>query len=447
MPLKILLVNAIDKRKAVQTVYPPLGLAYISSYLKKHMPHIQVKIIDGDVQRVLRDFSPDVVGVSSVSQNFSIALQVGKLCNEAGIPAFVGGVHISMLPECLTEAFEFGVVGEGEETVFETLRLFSEERRFPLPELEKIRGLVLKTDGIRLTGPRPLITELDSIPFPERDLLNIPCGQTTYLFSSRGCPYNCSFCASTRFWRKVRFFSAEYVVNELETVIHRYRPRAVAFYDDLFIADMRRFEEIIELMQRKGVHKKVKVSFSCRANLVNEKLVRLLKQIDVYFISLGLESGCEKTLNRLSKGITPEQNRRAVKLLTEVGILVNATFIIGTPGETEEDILETLQFIKRSRLTTFDAYILTPFPGTPMWTIAEKMGLVSTEMDWRRLAVDVDNHLEDKVILSDISRERLLELYRLFQKESRRRKTRFALKYGIKHPLWVTSNIARRMMR
>lgn len=443
--MKLLLVNAIDYYRNIETIYPSLGLAYLSSSLKKHFSNIQIKIIDRDIESEIKAFEPCAVGVSSVSQNFGRAIEIAKLCKTINIPVFVGGVHITLLPESLPKEFDFGVYGEGEETIVEVVDFLSNGGKSGASDMDKIKGLILHTvDGIKLTESRPSIEDLDSIPLPDRDLLNIPMGQTTYLFTSRGCPYKCTFCASTKFWDNMRWFSAEYVVNEIEEVVEKYKPWAISFYDDLFIGNLKRLEKIVQLLCERGIHKKVKFSFSCRANLAKDRLFEIIKPLNIQMVCMGLESGCQRTLTYLKgPGITVEQNKHAVELFSKANINIQGTFVIGSPDETEEEILQTLNFIKSSRLTNFEVYILSPFPGTQIWETAKNMRLVSNSMNWNKLAVDSNSCLEDRIILSKIPITRLLELYNLFTYEKRKRKALYILKTGIKNPLRIFKKIRR----
>ena len=441
--MRLLLINAIDTARPVEAVFPPLGLGYLAAVLKKNFPSIEVRIIDRDIETAVRGFRPDAVGVSSVSQNMGTATDIGSYCKSIGIPVFLGGVHITLLPESLPAAFDFGVYGEAEETIVEIVDFFSAGGIPGSPGMENIEGLILhERPGIKLTRARPLIKVLDALPFPDRSLLNIPPGQTTYLFTSRGCPYTCTFCASTRFWNEVRWFSAEYVVSEIEYVVGAYRPWAISFYDDLFIGHKKRLKEIVNLLCVRGLNRKVKYSFACRADLVNEELMEILKPLNIQMICMGLESGCRRTLNYL-KGdrSTVEQNHRAVELLTRAGINVQGTFIIGSPDETEEEILETLKFIKESALVNFEVYLLSPFPGTPVWETARERGLVGKEMDWKKLAVDSEGGFEDRITVSGIPGNRLHELYKLFSREKKRRRAKYILKTGLRNPGWVLTKM------
>ncbi|MBU0952197.1 MAG: B12-binding domain-containing radical SAM protein [Elusimicrobia bacterium] len=443
--MKLLFINAINTKKYIETVYPPLGLAYLSSYLKKHFQAIQIKIIDSKIEETLKEFRPNYVGVSSVSQNFNRAIFVADLCKKLNIPVFVGGVHITMLPESLPKIFDFGVVGEAEQTMVEVVDYLSKGGKSGSMEMKSINGLVLHdNEGILLTNKRPLLENLDLLPFPDRDLLNIHIGETTYLFSSRGCPYKCTFCASTRFWNKTRWFSSNYVLAELELIINKYKPKVITFYDDLAVANLSRFQEIVKGIKSKGIDKKVKFNFSCRANLVNENLIATLKQLDIERICFGLESGSQKTLDFLKPKMTIEKNRLALDMFHKAKIPIQATFIIGSPDESEKDILETYSFIKKSKLIDFETYILTPFPGTPVWDIALNKGIVSNGMNWEDLAVEVEDNPENKILLSNLPKNKIMELYNLIKREKIRRRHKYLILRIITNPLWIIKKIYER---
>lgn len=444
--MRLLMVSAVDPRRSVQVAYAPLGLGYIAAYLREHMPSVEMMIADTRIDQTLERFDPDIVGLSSVSQNFGLATSIGERCKALGIPVFVGGVHISALPFSLPPSIDFGVIGEGEQTVLQVLEVFNRQG-LALDELGRIEGLVLRDERGRLftTGVRDLIEPLDSLPLPARDLLVTPTHHYTYLFSSRGCPYDCTFCFSTRFWRKVRFFSPAYVVRELEQVISDYRPPVVSFWDDLFIASRSRLEQIVDMIEARGLHRKTEFHVSARADLVTPEVVALLKRMNVATVAMGLESGCQRTLTYLKGGVTIEQNRQAIELLKASGIRVSATFIIGSPAEGHQDILETLEFIRHSKIDTFDVYPLTPLPGTPVWDYALSKGLVSPEkMDWSSLDVERAISGDTRIMLSEVvSEESLQQLYRLLQREAKRRRLRYAVSRGLRDTRFVLRNVVR----
>jgi len=254
------------------------------------------------------------------------------------------------------------------------------------------------------------------------------------MFTSRGCPYRCIFCSSCKFWKTVRFHSAEYVVNEIKLLIDEYKVKFIDITDDLFIADKERLKKIADLIKQE----KIDVAFGCdaRANLVDDETMKLLKSINVQKLVYGLESGNDRVLTYL-KGIdgkptvTVEQNYNAVKLAKKYGILVNAGFVIGSPDETREEILDTLKLAKTPGINHFEPYVLTPMPGTAIWGLAKQKGLVSDNMDWSKLDVMFGENHNDAIILSEkLNREELYELYKQFKKVQ----FNLRVKNGLRHP-------------
>ncbi|MDY6966235.1 MAG: radical SAM protein [Halobacteriota archaeon] len=432
---KFLLINAIDGHIELDFTLPHLGLGYIASYVRDNLDSIDVRIIDGDFKREILSFRPDLVGITSVSQNFGIARNIASLCEGEDIPVIIGGPHISALPSQLSPGMDVGVIGEGERTVLEIIRFF-EEHGMDFGKIGDIDGIVYRDDGeLKVTDTRKLIDPLDTIPLPARDLLNIRRGDRLHMFSSRGCPFRCRFCSSSRFWGSVRFFSAGYVLDEIRYMIDKYHPPHIAFSDDLIIANKRRLREIADMIDEEGIGDEVSFSLKCRANLVNEEVVRLLKKMNVIEVGIGLESGSQKILNYLKDGTTVEDNRTAIDLIKRYDILLSPTFILGSPSETKEDALETLDFIRRSKMDQFNFFTLIPLPGTPVWDYAKERGLVSDDMDWSKLSLAPNSLSFDGVVLSEeMSEEELIEVYSSFERERKKRYHGYVIRKGLKHP-------------
>jgi radical SAM superfamily enzyme YgiQ (UPF0313 family) len=421
---KVLFVRTVDTKSEVESRYPGLGLAYLASSLRSHFgeDYFEFKIIERgseqDVKQQIAAFKPDIAGISSVTQNFNLAKRYAGFIKKMGIPLIMGGVHISMLPQSLPDDVDLACIGEAEETIKEVFDLFIKGKGFTEDELRKIQGIAFRdsNNDLAITAPRSLVEDLDDIRLPARDLLEI--NRHSYVFSSRGCPFRCTFCASARFWDKVRLFSAEYVVNEIEELYSKYNVKVISFYDDLFIIKPRRLAEITALLEERGLHKKIKFTCSCRASLVNEKIAILLKDMGVVSVGMGLESGSPRILTYL-KGETSsvQKNSDAVNILKKHGIAVNASLVIGSPDETESEMMETYDFIKNSSLDLVDIYVLTPYPGTPIWSYAKERGLVSEDMDWSKLNVNFSENYQNSIIVSELyDRKQIWQFYKRFKR-------------------------------
>ncbi|UZE93663.1 MAG: B12-binding domain-containing radical SAM protein [Candidatus Pacearchaeota archaeon] len=440
MKPKIMFINAMDITKKIEAFIPPLGLGYLASSLRKEFGfnHIKFKIVDRDIKQEINNFKPDIIGITSVTQNYNKAIEYAKIAKKHDIPVIIGGVHISALPSTLSRDMDVGVIGEGEETIIELFNLFEEKGCFDGDELEKIDGIVFRRNGeLIITKKRKPIEPLDRIPMPARDLFTIK--KSTSMFTSRGCPYRCTFCASSRFWDNVRFFSAEYVVNEIKYLISKYKVKNIAFWDDIFIADKRRLKQILELLKKEGILGKVNFTCSVRSNLVNNEVSWLLKQMNVKSVSMGLESGSPTTLEYLKgRNITIKDHINAINIFKKYGIKIGASFIIGSPKESQEDILRTLKFIKENRLASFAIYVLTPFPGTPVWEYAKARNLVSEDMNWNSLNVNFGESHNDAIILSEkLTRDEIYKLFLLFRNE----KLKIVIKNTLKNPLKIPKRL------
>jgi radical SAM superfamily enzyme YgiQ (UPF0313 family) len=372
--------------------YRPLAFGYLKSYLEKYLPNnvdIDMQFLDTleDINKV------DILAISSTSQDFNIAKKIAesaKECNKR-IITILGGHHITYLPETLTKEFDIGVMGEGEQIFLDLVLYFVDNGlRLKIDILKNIKGIVFRDNGNTVITPvRELIEPLDRIPFPSRSKDSAP-----YFFTSRGCSYKCAFCSSSAFWKKIRFFSAEYVVSEIEHVLKQFPDlKHISIWDDLFIVNKARFKKFVELVEEKEINKRVTFAFSVRANLIDDELCKLLKRINVTGVSFGAESGSDKILELLNKGATVKINQKAIDTLHEYMIAVGCSFIIGSPTETENDARRTYEFILKNitdgKLNP-DCHvnILMPMPGTEMWNYAIRSGIIDVNnFDWRRLSV------------------------------------------------------------
>ncbi|MBN1804552.1 MAG: B12-binding domain-containing radical SAM protein [Sedimentisphaerales bacterium] len=420
--MKILLISAINPYIETEARYPQLGLGYLVSYMRKKLGRNthEYKIITSKVEEFLNTFQPDIVGISGCSQNYRIVEKYASICKKKGLLVIVGGIHISLLPESLSKDMDVGVLFEGEETMTELIQILDKWGRFEKDMLSSVKSICYHHNGqVVCTENRPLIDDLDEIPFPARELLDIK-GTHLSMFSSRGCPYRCIFCASSRFWKTTRLTSAQYLAEEICELYYNYGAKLISFYDDLFIVNKHRISKLIDILASKGILGKVRFSCSARANLIDDVTAKLMKEMGIVSVALGLESGHPRVLKSLKgENVSPQINAEAVKILDRYNIAPNASFIIGSPTETKEEIMTTYDFIRKLPLRNFNVYVMTPFPGTPVWSEAIAKGLINENFDnWPILdAVHFAKHYRNAIIVSnELSREQLYRVYNKFQR-------------------------------
>ncbi len=442
--MKILLVAANSRAQAE----PSLGIGYLASYLRKYYNGGELEIrlmnyIPKDLTGIL-NFAPDIVGVSALTNKYHLALEFArKLKIQLSVPIILGGHHISIVPDSLDPIFDLAVMGEGEQTLLEIVEA-TQKNGFDKHAFKDIKGLLYKEDGKLVTTPaRGLIEPLDLIPIPARDLFNMDFmlglnknvfgqsfGRGTHMFTSRGCPFHCCFCSASAFWKKIRYNSPEYVLGEMRHLIDVNKVKLIHVYDDLFVANKNRLRKIVQGIVSEGINKKVEFGMFGRADIFDEETVRLVKEMNTVFIEFGIESGTQRILDILKDGkVRLEDVRRSVALCKQYGIKVGGTFIIGTPGETETEMLATLEFIKSLQLDKFSFFTLNPYPGTPIWDYAVENHLLPGSLNWKTFEMKKTSKLTEDDILENtgqilidnsVSPKRFVEIFHMFEEERRK---------------------------
>ncbi len=336
------------------------------------------------VEEALSDFGPDVVGITSVTMTFPKAAEIlgwVKQC-EPHVKTVMGGPHVTFaaersLREC--EAADIVVRGEGEETVLELARVLSEDG-----DLSRVRGLSFRRDGvIRATQDRPLVAELDSLPFPAWDKLPLARYRALRgkvgVLSSRGCPHGCIFCVGQRMvGRKGRFRSPDLVADEIEWLASR-GFSSIGIDDDLFTLRQSHVEALCgEIRSR---HLPITFHAFARVDTVNPQLLKTMRDAGCADILYGVESGCQEILDGIGKKIRLEQIRKAVAMGREAEISIFASFILGLPGETPETLRRTAEFA-RSLGCKYGFHLLSPFPGTLIRDKAQAFGITILTDRW-----------------------------------------------------------------
>lgn len=357
---RVMFVNVVDRLDPVQTRYYPLAFGYLVSYCYEYEEAFEYKYVETVNGSVLKNLRPDIVALTTTTENYNLAKQYAYIIKRfnSKIKVVIGGVHISAVPNSLSRNMDIGVIGEGEATFLELLRNDFE----PNP---RIKGIAYwQNDVVYQTEARKLIEPLDLIPHPTREMY--PLNRDQYLFASRGCPYRCVFCFSSRFWKKLRFHSPGYVATEIQQIKQNFNISFLYIFDDTFILDVERVKQIKELVKPLGLT----YSVSARANLVTKEVVKLLKEMGVVTVGIGFESNSPKILKYLQKGNTVKDNQRAVDILRKYKIRVFGSFIRDIPVETKEDLKATYNFIHRNKLP-YVMYRLMRYPGTPIYDGSE----------------------------------------------------------------------------
>ena len=283
--MHVAFITAYDPRSPYQVSLPPLGIGYLSAYAKQKCWFVETSFHHTVEELVAA--KPDIVAVSSTTENFQhatvMAAQAKELLN---VPVIGGGMHITSLPHTLPFTYDVGVVGEGEQTFVELLNLYQAVKRPGPEDYAKLKGIVYHDNGrVAMTPGQDLIKEMDEMPYPDRDLIDhgwkVPSWETVHLVSSRGCPYKCSFCSSSLHWKRFRFFSPEYVANEIEFLRNRYDPQVLYFFDDLFVGHIGRWREVVKLFKERKIHEGVRFRAYARVDLITQQMADELSLIHI----------------------------------------------------------------------------------------------------------------------------------------------------------------------
>lgn len=369
----------------------PLGLAYIASILEKKGIDVEVldMMIDGlsniDFSEYVRKMKPWVVGFSSTTPQINNTFELAKIVKENSDSYVIfGGSHPSALPKesLLNKNVDYVIRGEGERTIGELID------NFDTPE--NVKGISYKKNGkIIHNTNRPFIDDLDSIPFPARRLFKFkeypgppvmgvqtPIGN---IMTSRGCLYNCIFCYKGVFGNIFRARSAENVVEEWIELVHDFKAKEIMIVDDSFNTNKERAINIC----KKLIEEKLDTPWTCpvgiRVNTASMDLLKLMKKAGCYRVGLGVESGSQKVLNDIGKGVTLQQAEQAFKNMKKIGIETMAFFVLGTPTDTRETMEQSIAFAKKLNPDYCQFSIATPYPGTRLYGVVKNNLLIS---DW-----------------------------------------------------------------
>lgn len=369
------------------------GIASIVSITKKHNYNARVIIVNkqDEYQSVLngiQSFKPDLIGFTSVSSQFVYVRELAAII-KAKFPSIIivcGGIHPTIFPNCLleTNALDGIFIGEGEYSFVEFLeRLNKNEPYFDVDNFGYLENGEVITNRLK-----PLINNLDELPFPDRETYPFidsmkAMGYASFIFS-RGCPYNCTYCSNhaiAKTYGKIvnttRYRSVEKCILELQEVVSKFPVRRIGIVDDIFGLNKDWRKKYCEEYKRN-----IKLPFFCllRVNLVDEEFISLLKDAGCFRLSFGVESGNEYIRNQvMNRNIQTEQIINAFALARKYKLETNAINIIGTPGETEEMIWDTIKLNRKLKPTSSAINIFYPYRGTKLGDECFKNGIVNQE--------------------------------------------------------------------
>lgn len=396
--IKSVLPEAIEEERGFN---PPLGLMYLAGYLKKYSPEVELKVIDcqaeqttyDELKKLIEYFKPDLVGVSVMSFTIIDGMEVAKITKKINQQTTIvfGGPHVNIYGKETLKLgnVDFIVLGEGEKIFNDLIHNLDNEEK-----LKQITGLIFfdSRNNYVHTGLPGLIPNLDELPSPARDVINNEKYSSilgtsklvTTMMTSRGCPYKCLFCDRPQLGKIFRAISADKVVAEIKDSM-QYGIREFLMYDDTFTIDKQRVMDICN----KIIAEKLDIKWDIRArvNTVDEEILKKLKSAGCIRIHYGVESGTQKILNIMRKGITLEQVEKAFKLTKKLGIETLAYFMIGNPSETKEDIEQTIKFAKKIKPDYVHITATMPFPATDMYQMALEKKIIEKDV-WLDFAIN-----------------------------------------------------------
>jgi magnesium-protoporphyrin IX monomethyl ester (oxidative) cyclase len=398
----------------------PLGIGYLAAVLQNKGYEVKVldclssdenftKNEDGtlhvgltweQITHEIENFRPGVVGISCLwTADYPNAKKISELVKEVGdIPVIFGGAHTTALPRQVlsNETVDYVVIGEGEVTLPRLLKHLGDNG-----SLSKIPGLGCKMNGtININPINEYILDLDQVPFPARHLFPMENYLSSryvhnYIFkrqphaqmiTSRGCPLNCTFCTIHSIWgKKVRFRSAENVVDEIQFLVKKYKVKEIHFEDDNISINPKRMQKICEEIIKRKLDITWTAPNGMYAHTLSRDLLKIMKASGCYRVSIGIENGNQDFLrNVCKKAVDLAKVRAVVKDLNDLKIESTGFFMLGIPGETKHTMKETIEFAKSLDLDYAIFSIYSPYPGTEMYDLAVSKGYLPHDIDYAR---------------------------------------------------------------
>ena len=380
-------------------IMPPIGLASLAAWLDKQ--GCATTLVDcfakpdaqNHLREVILDTRPDFLGLSCTTSSFLDGVRIAELAKSLhpAIKTVVGGPHISALKAESLKGFpalDFGIVGEGEETLTELVSGGWEQPA-------QVKGVVYRdSEGNPVfSGRREHLLELDTLPFPAYDKLdgypaaytlpifNYPRAPNSSCISSRGCPYACSYCDRSVFGKSFRFNSADYMIAHVRHLKERFGVRHINFYDDQFTFNRQR----VEAFARQLIDQRLGITYNCaaRAEHLDEDLLRLMKASGCWMVSLGIETGDPALLAQHRQRADLDLLRDRIHMIKRAGLRMKGLLMMGLPGESEASVRRSMDYVFSLPIDVFNLAKFTPFPGSPIYEHIHEQG--TFDEDWEKM--------------------------------------------------------------
>lgn len=396
----------------------PINLGYLASVLQKNNFSVQIwdygveKFTEEKFAKRLKDVNPKIIGFSCITPNIINGGKLASLAKSVSgkILTIVGGPHITALPEKTLKEFpdfDIGVIGEGEETLVELLQTLDYKLQTnkidnlnlqsSISNLQSVKGIIYrKGKDIIQTQIRPVVDNIDTLPFPARYLVDINLYKNTHptkiirrtqkniseIITSRGCPYKCFFCAGHGvFQHKTRLRSIDNILQEVDECIKKYNTGHLTILDNTFTLEKERTTSLCREFKKRNL------TFDCnsRIDTVDEELLYEMKDGGCIKISFGIESGTDRILKLIDKKTSAEKIKKTITQAKKAGIeILEGTAIIGShPTETKEEVKQTIKLLKELPLDYVVVDIIVPYPGSPVWEYMKEKELILSE-DWSK---------------------------------------------------------------
>jgi radical SAM superfamily enzyme YgiQ (UPF0313 family) len=390
-------LNEDTNELRIMKPYVPLGILYISSYLKQH--GFNVELYDStfksfeDQKKKLIDTKPDVIAIYCNLMTKLNVLPLMKFIKSAGefkkSKIVLGGPEPPFYSEeFLNAGADIIVEGEGEVTMKE----LSEELSMPEADLSKINGIIFKNEkGVTIKNPvREKVKDIDELPIPDRESINLNLYLDTWknahgyssvsMNTMRGCPYTCRWCSHSVYGVSYRRRSPEKTVEEIKHITEKYNPDMFWFVDDVFTVSHKWLNHVRKLLKEQNIT----IKFECisRSDRLDEEVLKTLKDMGCFRLWIGAESGSQKVLDLMDRRVDAIKTREIIKLTRRYGIEAGTFIMLGYPGEKKEDIYETVNHLKNANPDIFLTTVAYPIKGTPFFHEVEQR--ILTDLPWEK---------------------------------------------------------------